>query len=619
MAKKQLDDDLLTGGSLSADDKSAKKAAKAAAKAEKQAQKAAKQREKNDAKKAELKKQIDALKEKKAETTDEKELEKISAQIKKLSDKYSSVGAASKGLAPRTVKIIKSVVCIVIVIALLVTYVATGTVRKGFIASLSIPAETFTGMTVTNGDQKAKIKVATYNYYFAQTYNQLKNTQQQYSQYGLNLEDYNLDVDFDQKLSKQTTKDDDGNTITWAEYLYNQVIDTIEQNYTYYLAAVEENGGKDPEITDDQQKELDDTLDEYRTSAHGYGYTLSGYLVQAMGKGVTEKLFRQEATRAYIAENYQSELSDKYANKEYTDKEYNTYKKEHNDELVSVDIRLFECDNEDDAKAFKKALKSDGSNFTELASKYASTDFYKKAYKDAGYSTELGATKSVLQNKSYAIATAESDTKNSDDKSYPGLDWLFSKDRKAGDSYQYSTTVVYILKPVSLQDRKTANVRHILIAPEQDSEDAQPVDATDKQWSAAYKKAQKILKEFNSGDKTAESFGKLAEKNSTDTGSSDNGGLYENVTPGQMVNSFSTWVFDSSRKAGDTAIVKSDYGYHIMYYVGEGDLKVWQYTAQQAFASDDSTSATDKLEKDYTIKVNWFGSRYFEKDVDIDN
>lgn len=35
-----------------------------------------------------------------------------------------------------------------------------------------------------------------------------------------------------------------------------------------------------------------------------------------------------------------------------------------------------------------------------------------------------------------------------------------------------------------------------------------------------------------------------------------------------MVNSFSAWCFDSSRKAGDTAIVKSDFGYHIMYFVG---------------------------------------------------
>jgi 5-formyltetrahydrofolate cyclo-ligase len=62
MAKKQLEDDLLTGGSVSADDKSAKKAAKAKKSAEKKAAKAAKVREKNEAKRTELKKEIDALK-----------------------------------------------------------------------------------------------------------------------------------------------------------------------------------------------------------------------------------------------------------------------------------------------------------------------------------------------------------------------------------------------------------------------------------------------------------------------------------------------------------------------------------------------------------------------------
>lgn len=615
MAKKQLEDDLLTGGSLSADDKSAKKAAKAKKSAEKKAAKAAKNREKNEAKRAELKKKIDALKAKKNDCDDEKEIEKLSAEIKKLSDKYSSIGANANSIAPRTVKIIKSVICIVIVVALLVTYVATGTVRKGFIASLSIPAETFTGMTVTNGTEKAKIKVATYNYYFAMTYNNLRNTQQQYSQYGLDLSQYNLDVDFDKKLSKQTTKNDDNETVTWDKYIYDEVIESIESNYTYYLAAKAANNGKDPEITDDQKKELKETLDNYRESAHKYGYTLSGYLVKAMGKGVTESLFTQEATRSYIADNYKSEISDKAEEKEYTTKDYDNYKKEHEDELVSVDIRLFECSSEDDAKAFKKALAKDGSNFTSLCQKYSSDKFYKTAYEDAGYSTEYGATKENLKNKQYAIATADDKDKNS----YPGLDWLFSSKRKAGDSYQYSTTVVYVLSPASLQSRKTVNVRHILIAPETDDDNTEAKDATTKQWNAAYKKAEKLLKEFNSGDKKEDSFAKLATNNSSDTGSKENGGLYENVVPGQMVNSFSAWCFDSSRKAGDTAIVKSDYGYHIMYFVGNGDLTAWQYTAKKALSSSDSTSATEKLEKDYTIKVNWFGSRYFEKDVDIDS
>ena len=110
MAKKQLEDDLLTGGSLNADDKSAKKSA------EKKAAKAAKNRENNEAKRAEIKKEIDALKAKKDDCDDEKEIEKLSGEIKKLSEKYSAVGANSNGLAPKTIKIIKSAVCIVVVV-----------------------------------------------------------------------------------------------------------------------------------------------------------------------------------------------------------------------------------------------------------------------------------------------------------------------------------------------------------------------------------------------------------------------------------------------------------------------------------------------------------------------
>ncbi|MDD6728591.1 MAG: peptidylprolyl isomerase [Eubacteriales bacterium] len=609
MAKKQLDDDLLTGGSLNSDkDKSAKKA-------EKNAAKAAKKREKNDAKRAEIKKQIDALKQEKASETDEKKIEELNAKIKKLSDKYTSVGSEGTGVPKRTARIIKSVICIVIVVALLVTYVATGAVRKGFVASLGIPAQHFTGMTVTNGEQKAKIKVATYNYYFALTYNNLRSTQEQYTQYGLDPAEYDMDVDFDQKLSKQMTKNHDDEEVTWAEYLYDEVLESIEETYTYYLAAVEANGGEEPEITDEQKSELDDTLSQYRETAESYGYTLSGYLVKAMGKGVTESVFRTETTRSYIADNYKTEIQEKIAEEGYSQEDYDAYKDEHKDELKSVDIRFFECTNEDDAKAFKAALKADGSNFTSLCGKYTSSDstFYKTAYaNEDGYSTIYGATKSILESKGLAIATAD------DKDETPGLDWLFSSDRNAGDAYQYSTTVVYVLSPASISDMKTANVRHILIAPETDDEDTDATDATTAQWKDAEKKANDLLAEFKK-DATEDNFASLVADNTDDTGSAETGGLYEDVVPGQMVDSFSAWCFEPGRKAGDTGIVKSDFGYHIMYYVGDGDLAVWEQTANDALSSNDSSDASSKLEEEYTLKVNWFGSRYFEKDVDIDN
>lgn len=617
MAKKQLDEDLLTGGSLNTEkDKQAKKA-------EKLAKKKSKAKEKNEQKRSALKAEIDALKEAKADETDEKKLEKLDAKIKKLSDKYSAVGSTPAGKIPqKTARIIKSVVCVVIVVALLVTYVATGTVRKGFIASLSIPAQYFTGLTVSNGENTAKIKVSTYNFYFATLYNSMLSQQSQYEQYGIDLADAGLDVDFDKKLSQQTYTDPDTEeTMGWDEHMHDLVVDSIESTYTYYLAAVEANGGEDPEITDDQKTEINDTLDSYEETASGYGYTLSGYLVQAMGKGVTESVFRTETTRQYIAQNYQGELSSGTENTTYTEDDINAYKDEHLEDLQSVDIKIFECSSEDDAKAFSDSLAADGSNFAELCTEYASSDFDKKAYADEGYSTELGMTRSALQSRGYAIATAdahehEDGEEHSDDEelTYSGLDWLFSSDRQAGDIYQYSTSVVYVIAPASLSDRNTVNVRHILIAPETDEEDADATTATDEQWTAAYDQARELLASW---DGTEDGFATLATENSTDTGSTENGGLYEDVVTGQMVNSFSTWCFDDSRKAGDTGIVRSEYGYHIMYFVGENDQKIWQYNAEQALLSEDSASAAEALEDEYTIKENWFGSRYFQKDVDI--
>lgn len=550
----------------------------------------------------------------------------IGSGKEKSSKKENKKSAGGIKIAKKTATIIKSAVCIVIVIALLVTYVATGAVRKGFIASLSLPAQTLTGVTVSNGDQKAKIKVSTYNFYYASTYNTLKSQQEQYQQYNFDMSQMGLDVDFTEKLSKQTYTDKETNEeMTWAEHLDDMVLDAIESTYTYYLAAVAANGGEEPDITQDQKDQLEETIKSYEETANKYGYTLSGYFVRAMGKGVTEKVFRTESIRQYIASNYKTELTNDIESKEYTADDVNKYKDEHTADLQTVDIKLFEADSEDNAKAFKDELKADGSNFAELAAKYSTTDFNKMAYKEDGFTTQYGVTKSILQNQGAAIAAAdphnhEEGEEHSDDEeqTYSGLDWLFSADRKAGDIYQHSTSVVYVITPAAITNAETVNVRHILIAPETD-DDKSATDATEEQWNAAYSKAEEILNNWKSGDATEDSFAALAKENTTDTGSKDNGGLYEGVVPGQMVNPFSAWSFDNSRKAGDTGIVRSTYGYHIMYFVGTTGEKIWEYNAKKALASADGESQSKKLEDEYTLKVNWFGSRYFEKDVDIDN
>ena len=75
-------------------------------------------------------------------------------------------------------------------------------------------------------------------------------------------------------------------------------------------------------------------------------------------------------------------------------------------------------------------------------------------------------------------------------------------------------------------------------------------------------------------DMTEEAFANLATANTDDTGSAATGGLYEDIAPvqGVYVESFTNWATDPAREAGDTGIIESTYGYHVMYYVGDDEM-----------------------------------------------
>lgn len=583
--------------------------------------------EKAKAKRDALNEEIKELKEQILNENDEKEKAKLRKKRDALIAQKDAIIITDEKvkvpLSQAAKKGIISCVSIVLVLALLFTYVATGGAKHGFISSLGWPQKTLNGMVVTDGDgEKHGIKVSTYNYYFAVYYNNLQQTQSYYTQYGV---DGGSDVDFDKAFKKQTTEDEDGNKITWAQKAEQEVLDNIKKTYGYYYAAVKANEGKEPEITEEQQKDIDDTLNTYKDSAKEYGFTLSAYLMAAMGDGVDAETFKHEAKVGYIAENYQNNYQEDLSAKEYTDKEYDAYLKEHKSDLVSVDVKYFEATNADDAKAFVEALNEDGSNFAELAVKYASDDD-KSTYADEVETTYKDATRAIFTNLNGAIAQGEEETTEDDNAetktTYPGLDWVFSSKRKAGDKKAYSTSVVYIVKPAGLSDTKTVNIRHILIQAEKKNDDGEKEkvnlsEASKKQRKAAKEKAESILEEYNDGEKTEDAFAKLAEKYSSDSNASE-GGIYENVIPNQMVSTFNAWCFDSERKSGDVAIVKTEYGYHVMYYVSEGKLPAWKYTAQQAMASESSSTNFEELEKKFKIKKAYPGAWYFEIDTDID-
>ena len=588
-------------------------------------------------KKQELNERIEELRLEILEETDENKKQSLRKERDELIEfRNGIVISDDKVVIPvksKSKKIITACIALVLVFALAFGYVASGLARKGFVSTLGYPQRALTGLVLTDKDgKKHNIKVVTYNYYYASAYNTLQQQQSQYSglsglselsgllggQSGSEDEDA---IDFSKKLSEQTTTNDEGKTITWEKKLNDDVFDSIKHTYALYYAAVEANDGKEPEITQEQQDEIDETLDEIAKNATDNGYTLDAYLPLAVAYGVNSEVFRHEETVKAIAENYEKNYS-------FSDDEYNKYLKEHMDDLVGVDMKYFEADSEDEAKAFVEELKDDGSNFAELASKYTDDKFDKKANLDENNVTYYNLLKENVKSLNGAISTADSNEETEDDNAeskYSGIDWLFSDKRKAGDKRYYSTSVIYVLKPAYLYEGKTINVRHILIQPEgksknddgeEETETVQASEASEKQLKAAKEKADKVYAEYKKGEQTSEAFAELAKKYSSDSNASS-GGLYEDVETNYMVPAFNNWCFDKNRKKGDTDIVLTEFGYHIMYFEGTTDNLVWHKIANATLTAETSDSSLNAIKDKAKLETSFIGSRYFVRDVDM--
>ena len=147
---------------------------------------------------------------------------------------------------------------------------------------------------------------------------------------------------------------------------------------------------------------------------------------------------------------------------------------------------------------------------------------------------------------------------------------------------------------------KTVNVRHILIAPKK-AEGSDEI--SESAWKACQSLAQGILDDWAEGEKTEASFAALANEHSTDGGSNTNGGLYENVCVGDMVEEFNDWCFDEVRKVGDTGLVKTKFGYHIMYFSGESFI--WPDTAKSDLLYELEAEVVDEAIAQYTTEINY--------------
>ena len=139
---------------------------------------------------------------------------------------------------------------------------------------------------------------------------------------------------------------------------------------------------------------------------------------------------------------------------------------------------------------------------------------------------------------------------------------------------------------VTKVDKNVVDVRHILIKPEETVAEDGTTSISDEAWAAAEAEANRIYDTWKSGEATEDFFAELATEFTQDPGSQETGGLYEDVYPGQMVTEFNDWCFADGRTVGDHGVVKTTYGYHIMFFSGEGDFIYWRKTVKDTIVNE---------------------------------
>lgn len=419
-----------------------------------------------------------------------------------------------------------------------------------------------------------EISGTTFTYFLNYQYTDFINNYKDY------LSSYGLDPEVD--LREQETSDGQN----WFDYM----AESTKSNLTEILYLAEKATSEGMKLGEDETKQIEDFLADLEEYAKESDMDVKDYIQTAYGLGVNVEDIRKGLEISTLATKYYTEKIDSLT---YTDDEINEYFEANSVDFQTVDYKYYNIApnvTEDMSEEEAKAEYANVEKYADRLSKATSPDDFDKILKEILKEREVTDTniENAVENSTLIG--------NSYDEEFEVSVWAFDAETKVNSTYVYpsnNSRAVYMLTKKPYRDEsETRSVRHILIASDSYESDEE-----------AKAKAQEVLDEYNKGDKTAESFGKLAEKYTEDPGSASTGGLYEDFTKGTMVAPFENWSFDGARKEGDTGIVKTDYGYHVMYFVGKG-APVWKNNVIGVLKDSAYEALYKQLEKTYKVELN---------------
>ena len=490
----------------------------------------------------------------------------------------------------------------VVVIALLVAFAAiTAVTNSGMIER---------GTTAVTVDD-TKVSAVELNYYYIDSINSYL------EQWG----DYIALTGLDTTKALDEQFVDTDQTTTWADYFLDQATANIHTVYSIYNEAV----AAGYTLSDADALSIESNISTTELYAmYYYGYAdLDSYLVAMYGAGANEETYRAYAEVQYVASAY---ANDHYDSLTYTDEQLAAALAEDPKAYTYYSYNYFYVAASDFLKG--GTVGEDGSVTYTNEEKDAAVNAAKEAAESLlsqNITTDVLLDKAInaLNIKENAASTA---IKNyySSSVSTVMRDWVTADERQAGDltviPYETTTTdadgnkttvtngyYVVLFNEANDNDYLMNNVRHLLVAFTGGTTENGTTTYSDEEKAKAKSEAENLLAQYLDGEKTEEAFTALLREHTDDIGSdgtANNDGLYENIhlTSGYVEN-FLNWANDASRTVGETGIIETEYGYHIMYYVGKSEQTYLDSMITSTLRDEDMTAWESDLMESSTMTV----------------
>ena len=170
-------------------------------------------------------------------------------------------------------------------------------------------------------------------------------------------------------------------------------------------------------------------------------------------------------------------------------------------------------------------------------------------------------------------------------------------------AYYESHAEEYAAAGITTDSGRSVTIRHILVVPEGGTVNPDgTITYSDSAWSSAQSKAQSYLSKWQKyGTETY--FGELAYQVSDDGATNKSGGLYHDLAQGQLTGELNDWCFDAARQPGNTAVVRSDAGYHVVYFQSAAER--WYVEAERDLLNQQLCQLITAAQETYPMTVDY--------------